>query len=110
MYIFVTFVMLFTKTTKNVSIIRLTQFKQKITSTKSLMLQCILFFRTQMQQYNSMRRASLNLRHLSHNRDTPLLSACADREARTASLNLENDPRYRRGGRGTASAPGTLNR
>jgi len=39
-----------------------------------------------------------------------LLSACADREAPTASLNLENDPRYRRGGRGTASAPGTLNR
>ncbi|KAL4232214.1 hypothetical protein ACF0H5_009788 [Mactra antiquata] len=65
---------------------------------------------TQILRYNSIRRASLNLRHLSHNRDTPLLSSRADRDMRTASLNLERDQRYRRGGHGTASAPGTLQR
>ncbi|XP_060595132.1 uncharacterized protein LOC132749420 [Ruditapes philippinarum] len=65
---------------------------------------------TQLIGYNSIRRASLSLRQLSHNRDTPLLSSRANREARTASLNLDRDQRYRRGGRGTASAPGTLQR
>lgn len=65
---------------------------------------------TQLLGYNSIRRASLSLRQLSHNRDTPLLSSRADREARTASLNLDVDHRYRRAARGTASAPGTLQR
>ncbi|XP_045189316.1 uncharacterized protein LOC123546810 [Mercenaria mercenaria] len=65
---------------------------------------------TQLIGYNSIRRASLSLRQLSHNRDTPLLSSRANRDARTASLNLDRDQRYRRGARGTASAPGTLQR
>lgn len=65
---------------------------------------------TQLLGYNSIRRASLSLRQLSHNRDTPLLSSRANRDARTASLNLDREQRYRRGAGGTASAPGTLQR
>ncbi|XP_052772232.1 uncharacterized protein LOC128212114 [Mya arenaria] len=70
----------------------------------------ILTDETQLLQYNSIRRASLNLRHLSRNRDTPLLSARADREYRTASLNMDGEQRYRRTGHATSSAPGTLQR
>ena len=68
------------------------------------------FSRTQLLQYNSIRRASLNLRHLSRNRDTPLLSAQHDRDYRTVSLNFDGEQGYRRTGHGTASAPGTLQR
>ncbi|KAH3712449.1 uncharacterized protein LOC127858440 [Dreissena polymorpha] len=65
---------------------------------------------TQLLQYNSIRRASLNLRHLSRNRDTPLLSGRTERDYRTVSLNLDGEERYHRSMHASASAPGTLQR
>lgn len=64
---------------------------------------------TQLIRYNSIRRASHNLRQLSHNRDTPLLLRLSESQDLTASL--DRDSRYRRGIRpGTSTAPNTLPR
>ena len=73
-----------------------------------VLLLVVYIFSPQLFRYNSIKRATLNLRHLSHNRDTPLLSSRAERDIRTLSLNFEGEQRYRRPG--SASAPGTLQR
>ncbi|CAL1539606.1 unnamed protein product [Lymnaea stagnalis] len=59
----------------------------------------------QLEDYNSIRRASTNLRQMSHNRETPLMGS------RAGSMTLDRTSRRVNKGRDSCySAPGTLQR